>query len=176
MPKILEITELGNPVLRDNAMPVENIDDPIIQELIEDMILTVKETHGVGLAAPQVSVPLRIFVMASYPNKRYPDAPEMVPTVVINPEIIDKSNDTIKDWEGCLSIPGIRALVPRNQSVEVKYYNRHGMLLHETLNDFIARVFQHENDHLNGIVFLDILENTQDIITESEYIKLFENE
>lgn len=168
----LEITELGNPVLRLKSMDVQNVLDPEIQSLIDDMILTTKEANGVGLAAPQVGESLRLFIMSSYPNKRYPDAPEMIATPVINPEIIDYSSEMVKGWEGCLSIPGIRAPVARHKFIDVKYTGRYGKTVKERLYDFVARIFQHEYDHIEGIVFLDRLEDNSEIITDKEYFKL----
>ena len=172
MAEPLEITELGNPVLRIKAKRVRNVLDQAIQSLIDDMIITTKAANGVGLAAPQVGESLRLFIMSSYPNKRYPDAPEMIATPVINPQIIDYSSEMIKDWEGCLSIPGIRAPVARHKFIDVKYTDRHGQPVEERLYDFVARIFQHEYDHIEGIVFLDRLEDNSEIITEKEYFKL----
>ncbi len=172
MAKHLEITELGNSVLRRRADIVKNIREKEIQELIDDMILTVDKEHGAGLAAPQVDSPLRIFVMAEYPSTRYPDAEEMESRVVVNPKIISASKTIEKGWEGCLSIPGIRGLVPRHNSIRVNYTDRENNSVEATLSDFAARVFQHEYDHLNGIVFLDRMDNLQEIITEKEYVKL----
>ena len=172
MAEVLEITELGNPVLRLKANEVQNIYDPDLQALIDNMVLTTKEASGVGLAAPQVDKSLRIFIVSSYPNKRYPDAPEMIATPVINPEIIDYSSEMVKGWEGCLSIPGIRAPVPRHKFIDVRYTDRYGKPVEERLHDFVARIFQHEYDHIEGIVFLDRLEDNSEIITEKEYFKL----
>ena len=90
---------------------------------------------------------------------------------MINPKLTAHSTEVIKGWEGCLSIPGIRGLVPRYQTIEVEYINRDGKAQKQELTDFVARIFQHEHDHLDGIVFLDRLESTQDIITEQEYQK-----
>jgi peptide deformylase len=134
--------------------------------------LTVKDGDGVGIAAPQVYASKRIFILASHPNPRYPKAPKMTPMAVINPKIIYHSGKLVKDWEGCLSIPGIRALVPRWDSIKVQFTNRQGKLVKRLFNDFVARIFQHEFDHLEGIVFLDRVENTKDIITEKEYQKI----
>lgn len=171
MAEILEIIQLGDPVLRTKAQLVENIQDLRIQKLIDDLITTVKQANGVGIAAPQVRVSDRLFVVASRPNPRYPNAPEMEPTAIINPKILAHSTDIIKGWEGCLSIPGIRGLVPRYQAIEVEYTDQNGKLQKQEMNDFVARIFQHEYDHLDGIVFLDRLETTQDIVTEQEYQK-----
>ncbi|MDZ8185974.1 MAG: peptide deformylase [Nostoc sp. ChiSLP02] len=163
------IIQLGNPTLRHKAAWVDNIQDPDIQKLIDDLMVTVGEANGVGIAAPQVAKSYRLFIVASRPNARYPNAPEMEPTAMINPRIIGHSTEVVKDWEGCLSVPGIRGLVPRYKSIEVEYSDRQGNLQKQELTDFVARIFQHEYDHLDGIVFVDRLENTLDMITEQEY-------
>ncbi|MDV2996729.1 MAG: Peptide deformylase [Chroococcidiopsis sp. SAG 2025] len=168
----MEIIQLGNPILRSQAEFVENIDEPQIQQLIDDLLITVKQTNGVGIAAPQVGVGDRIFIVASRPNPRYPHAPEMEPTPMINPKISARSSESVKGWEGCLSIPGIRGSVPRDRAIEVEYSDRYGKLHKQELSDFVARIFQHELDHLDGIVFLDRLETNYDLITEQEYQKL----
>lgn len=171
MTDILQIVQLGDPILRLRAQVVENIQAQSIQKLIDDLITTVGQANGVGIAAPQVAQSHRLFIVASRPNDRYPNAPTMEPTPMINPRILSHSNEVIKGWEGCLSIPGIRGLVPRYQAVEVEYCDREGKLQKQELTDFVARIFQHEHDHLDGVVFLDRLESTQDIITEQEYQK-----
>ncbi|MCY4263087.1 MAG: peptide deformylase [Candidatus Dadabacteria bacterium] len=168
----LEITELGNPVLRREAEHVEDIGDPEIQDLIDDMILTAEAASGVGIAAPQVSKSLRIFIMAGTSSPRYPDAPKTETKVIINPEIVSVSEEVEKGFEGCLSIPGIRALVPRHKLVRTVYRDRDNNTVEETFSDFAARVFQHEYDHINGLVFLDRVESSVEIITEKEYMKL----
>ncbi|MEW6146020.1 MAG: peptide deformylase [Thermodesulfobacteriota bacterium] len=174
--KILEIAEMGNPVLRERAVEVEEIHDPELQKFIDDLIATGSNANGVGIAAPQVSVKKRIFIISSRPNIRYPNAPVMEPAAVINPEIISYSDETVKDWEGCLSIPGIRGLVPRHRSVHVKYLTREGIMEEKDFSDFIARIFQHEYDHLNGVLFLDRILSSADLMTEKEYAKLLRRE
>jgi peptide deformylase len=96
----------------------------------------------------------------------------MPPTAMINPQIVTHSSEMVKGWEGCLSVPGIRGLVPRYQTIEVEYTDRNGNLQKQELTDFIARIFQHEYDHLEGLVFLDRVEDNQDLISEEEYQKL----
>jgi peptide deformylase len=172
MVKILEIEELGNPILREKAKHVDNIGDEYIQNLIDNLTETVKAVNGVGIAAPQVNESYQIFIIYSHPNPRYPDAPKKEPIEVINPKIISRSDEMVKDWEGCLSIPGIRGLVPRHKSIFVEYMTRDRDKKTEELEDFIARIFQHEYDHLNGILFLERLDSVNDMITEKEYIKL----
>ena len=175
MMEVLSVAQLGNQVLRCQAQPINNIWDENVQRLIDNLITTVIKTNGVGIAAPQVSSSERLFIVASRPNLRYPNAPEMEPTPMINPEIISHSEDIVKGWEGCLSVPGIRGLVPRYRLIEVQYLNREGQLQRQKLTDFVARIFQHEYDHLEGMVFLDIVESTQDLMTEDEYQKKFFN-
>jgi peptide deformylase len=171
MPEILQISQLGNPVLRQRSQLIDNIQDDRIQQLIDNLISTVQQANGVGIAAPQVAMGDRLFVVASRPNLRYPQAPTMEPTAMINPRIIGSSTETVKDWEGCLSIPGIRGLVPRSRAIEIEYTNRNGELHQQELTDFVARIFQHEHDHLDGIVFLDRVESSQELMTEDEYQK-----
>ena len=172
MTSTLNVIELGNPILRHRAEQVKNIKDKSIQKLIDELMVTVVQADGVGIAAPQVAQSHRLFIMASRPNPRYPKAPEMEPTAIINPKIIAHSPETVKDWEGCLSVPGIRGLVPRYRVIEVEYSDRDGKLQKLELTDFVARIFQHEYDHLEGKVFLDRVESTLDLITEAEYRKL----
>ena len=169
MTEILQIAQLGNPILRQQAQNIENVRDERIQKLIDNLISTVAQANGVGIAAPQVAQSYRLFIVASRPNPRYPNAPEMEPTAILNPRVICHSDEVVKGWEGCLSIPGIRGLVPRYRAIEVEYTSRNGKLQRREFTDFVARIFQHENDHLDGIVFLDRLESTRDIITEQEY-------
>lgn len=180
-PQRLEISQLGSPIIRTVAKKVVGICSSEIQTLIDDMIFTCNESKGVGIAAPQIGHSLSIMIMASYPNTRYPYAPQMEPTALINPRVIDYSEEQVKDWEGCLSLPGIRALVPRHTHIEVIYLDREGKEQTVIFRDFLARLFQHEYDHLIGKVFIDRVESTQDIIMEKEYqrlmnAKLSENE
>lgn len=169
MAESLPIAQLGNPILRHQAHLVDNVHDERLQQLIDQLIATAAASNGVGIAAPQVSESYRLFIVASRPNSRYPNAPEMEPTAMINPRIIAHSTEIVKGWEGCLSIPGIRGLVPRYQTIEVEYTTRDGQLHRQELTDFVARIFQHEYDHLNGIVFLDGVESTHELLTEQEY-------
>ena len=172
MPQRLDISQLGSPVIRAKTEKVSDINTPQIQALIDDMMFTCKDSKGMGIAAPQVGHSLCILIMASAPNIRYPNAPMMEPTALINPHVISVSNESVKDWEGCLSLPGIRALVPRYAQVEVSYFDRNGKAQHVIFKDFLARLFQHEYDHLLGAVFLDRVESTQDVVMEKEYQRM----
>lgn len=169
MTEFLLIAQLGNPILRQQAQLVYSVRDERFQQLIDALIATAAVSNGVGIAAPQVSESYRLFIVASRPSLRYPHAPTMEPTAMINPRIIAHSADVVKDWEGCLSVPGIRGLVPRYRSIEVEYTGRDDQLYRQELTDFVARIFQHEYDHLDGIVFLDRVESTRDLMSEQEY-------
>ncbi|MTJ13672.1 peptide deformylase [Anabaena sp. UHCC 0187] len=171
MNELAPIIKLGNPILRQKAVWVENVQDEKIQQLIDELIISVAQANGVGIAAPQIAASHRLFIVASRPNTRYPHAPEMQPIAMINPQIIAHSAEMVKGWEGCLSVPGIRGLVPRYQTIEVEYTDRNSNLQKQELTDFIARIFQHEYDHLEGLVFLDRVENNHDLISEEEYQK-----
>jgi peptide deformylase len=173
MTEILEVSQVGNPLLRQMAQPIDRLEQSH-QTLIDNLMATLIQSNGVGIAAPQVAASWRVIIVASRPNPRYPNAPEMEPTVMINPRILRTSGEMVKDWEGCLSVPGIRGAVPRAETIEVDYCDRNGKLHSERLTGFVARIFQHELDHLNGMVFLDRLESTHDIITDQEYLKLLE--
>lgn len=171
MATLLEISQLGNPILRQSA---EAIADPICsstQTLIENLIATMKQGAGVGIAAPQVGVPQQLLIVASYPNLRYPHAPAMDPLPLLNPRLIGHGDDMETGWEGCLSVPGIRGLVPRYTTVAVEYCDRQGHRRQQEFTGFVARIFQHEYDHLQGKVFLDRVEDTQALMTEQEYQK-----
>lgn len=172
MSKILQISEIGSPILRQRSDLVIDATNPQIDELIVDLIATAHAANGVGIAAPQVAASVRLFIVASRPSPRYPHAPTMEPTAMINPEIIDRSSDLVSGWEGCLSVPGLRGLVLRNRTIEVRYFTKHGELVQQELTGFVARIFQHELDHLDGILFPDRVSRSTDLITEAEYLKI----
>lgn len=170
--KKLEICQVGNPVLRLVAEPISNPRSPEIQRLIDQLINRLRQSKGVGIAAPQVGRSLRLLIIASHPNSRYPHAPKMAPLALINPTVISHSSTVVKDWEGCLSVPGLRGLVPRYETIEVSYSDRQGQPQTTIFSGFIARIFQHEYDHLEGKVFLDRVETNLDLVSEAEYGKL----
>ena len=172
MPILRQIAQLGQPVLRQETAPVVDPGDPAIQALIDDMMATMFDASGVGIAATQVYEPLRLFIVAPYPNPRYPQAPAMEPVPMLNSEILWKSDETEKGWEGCLSVPGIRGQVPRSTRIGVRYLTRGGEVREEELAGFGARVFQHEYDHISGLVFLDRVESTTDLVSEREYLRI----
>jgi len=171
----LEIAQLGSDVIRESSIEVEDIDSPETKSFIDNLMYTCKVEKGMGIAAPQVYHSKSIFIMSSEPNERYPNAPKMQPVAIINPKIIAYSKEKEQDWEGCLSLPGIRALVPRHKKIEVLYTNQSGELINIVFDGFLARVFQHEFDHLNGTVFIDRVVSTKDIVMEAEYRKIIKN-
>ncbi|MCU0565781.1 MAG: peptide deformylase [Oculatellaceae cyanobacterium Prado106] len=171
MAEVRDVVQLGDPVLREVARPIADFEDEGMQRLIDELMVTLRQSNGVGIAAPQVAVPYRLLIVASRPNARYPHAPEMEPTVMLNPRWEAVTEERVKDWEGCLSVPGIRGLVPRYREIRVEYCDRTGHLQQQVLTDFVARIFQHEFDHLEGLVFLDRVESSQELMSEQEYLK-----
>ena len=170
---IRSVIQLGDGRLRSHAKPIRDLGDPQLQGLIDDLLATAADKNGVGIAAPQVAEGVQLFIVASRPNPRYPNAPAMAPVAMINPQILSYSDDRVKGWEGCLSVPGQRGLVPRYREIEVSYLDRHGDEHRQHLQDFVARIFQHEYDHLQGKVFLDRVEHPEDLLTEAEYQQRF---
>ncbi|HEV8311342.1 MAG TPA: peptide deformylase [Methylomirabilota bacterium] len=154
---ILKVSRLGHPVLRRSAdpVPVNEITHPDVQRFIDEMIETMHEYDGVGLAAPQVHVSRQIAVLEVESHPRYPDMPRIPLTVIVNPVLTPVGEEAVADWEGCLSIPDFRGMVPRHTAVRLEAYGRKGERIELTAKDFFARVLQHETDHLNGKVYLD---------------------
>jgi len=174
MTTVRDIAQLGAKVLRQKAEAVVDVHDVEIRQIIEAMQSTLASTSGVGIAAPQISESKRIIIVASRPTPRYPSAPLMEPTVMINPCSGILSEAQEKGWEGCLSVPEIRALVPRYKEIVVRYTDQQGGLVETKLSGFVARIFQHEFDHLEGKTYLDRVDNNADIFAESEYFKLID--
>ncbi|MBI3000962.1 MAG: peptide deformylase [Deltaproteobacteria bacterium] len=154
---ILQVARIGNPVLRRAAEDLsrDQVVSAAVQKMIDDMIETMKEYDGVGLAAVQVHESKQIAVLEVEDNPRYPRKPRVPLSVLINPKITPLSEEVEEDWEGCLSIPDLRGKVPRYTSIRVEAWDRHGKDLNFVAADFHARVIQHEWDHLHGKVFLD---------------------
>jgi peptide deformylase len=172
MTKQTHIAQLGDEVLRREAQVIDDFSEPKFHELIETMHGMMLEANGVGIAAPQLGESLQIVIIACRPTARYPLAPVMPPIVMVNPSFTLIDAELHKDWEGCLSVPGVRALVPRYRAIKVSYQDQQGYRQDIALEDFPARVFQHEFDHLQGLVYLDRVEYNRDIIAESEFFKL----
>lgn len=167
---ILKVARMGHPVLRARARQLERaeIAGAVVQKLIDDMIDTMFEYRGVGLAAPQVHHSVRLFV-ASLDEDEAPKSSDPDPIVLINPEIVAAAPDTLEDWEGCLSIPDIRGRVSRARSVKVRALNRKGERIELDAKDFQARVIQHEYDHLDGVLFFDRMKSFESLTFLDEY-------
>jgi peptide deformylase len=166
---ILKVARMGHPVLRAKARPLERaeIANPVIQKLIDDMVETMAEYHGVGLAAPQIHESLRLFVAALDSGDE--NAPPTPPVAIINPEITPVGNERVEDWEGCLSIPDIRGRVPRAREIRVRAFDRHGDRIEIRASNFAARIIQHETDHLDGILFFDRMTSFDSLTFLDEY-------
>lgn len=161
------IRQVGDPILTQVADPVVSFGDPSLSSLIENMIEILKSSHGVGIAAPQVGSLMQVIIVASRPNLRYPNAPKMDPLVMVNPTLVAASAEQAWGWEGCLSVPDQRGLVLRAQQVEVEFLTQDGILERVVWQDFPARIFQHELDHLLGCVFLE--RDPQQLLSEEAY-------
>lgn len=170
---ILKVARVGHPVLRKVAapVPVEQITTPAVQQFIDDLIETMYEYDGAGLAAPQVHVSQQIAAMEVNRNPRYPQAPSIPLTVYINPEITPLTEEMDEDWEGCLSVPDLRGRVPRYTKIRLRAYDRHGKRVDFVAEGFHARVIQHECDHLQGKVYLDRMRNMSSLTFLEEFAK-----
>jgi len=168
---ILKVARMGHPVLRERARPLDKSDikSAAIQKLIDDMIDTMHEYHGVGLAAPQVHEGLRIFVALLDED---PDAKSEA-AVIINPEIVANGSAIEEGWEGCLSIPDIRGMVPRYTEIGLKALDRAGRAIELPLKNFPARVAQHETDHLDGVLFFDRMKSFNTLTFLDEYSRFW---
>jgi peptide deformylase len=170
---LLKVARMGHPVLRARAREIERGELKLapMQKLIDDMIDTMHEYHGVGLAAPQIHESVRIFVAAINPLQEEPLSPKDEPMVFINPVITPVGREVEEDWEGCLSIPDIRGRVPRARDIKVTALDRSGARLEFTSQDFPARVIQHETDHLDGILFFDRMRSFETLSFMDEYAR-----
>lgn len=168
---IREIAKLGNPILRERAAEVapDEIAAPETQQLIDDMIETMREASGAGIAAPQVSVSKRIVLVEVGHNPRYPDAPQIPLTVLINPEIEPLTDVRETGWEGCLSVDNLRGIVSRPLRIRVQHLDREGNPQDYIAEGFFARAIQHECDHLDGILYIDRVDDTRTLTQLREF-------
>jgi peptide deformylase len=150
---IREVLRMGDPRLLGVAAPVQRFGTPDLLALLEDLRDTMAHLDGAGLAAPQIGVPLRVVIFGVRGNPRYPDAEEVPETVLVNPVLEPLGSEMEEDWEGCLSVPGMRGLVPRYRRLRYSGYDAHGNSFERTVEGFHARVVQHECDHLDGILY-----------------------
>jgi peptide deformylase len=156
---VRRILRLGDPRLREVAAPVTEFGTPELHALVQDLIDTMHAADGAGLAAVQIGVPRRVVVFGVEHNPRYPDADPVPFTVLVNPEITPLGNDRETGWEGCLSVPGLRGLVPRYTRIRYRGCDALGQPIDRTVADFHARVVQHECDHLDGVLYPERIED-----------------
>jgi peptide deformylase len=168
---ILKVARLGHPVLRQVAqpVPVERIRSADVQRFIDDMIETMREYSGAGLAANQVHTPIRVAVIEVAENPRYPEAPQVPLTVLVNPVVTPLTEELEEGWEGCLSVPDMRGRVPRYTAVRLECYDREARRVDLVAKDFFARVIQHETDHLDGIVYVDRMRDLSSLSFMAEW-------
>jgi peptide deformylase len=171
---ILKVARMGHPVLRERAKALDKsaLRQPLVQKLIDDMIDTMHEYHGVGLAAPQIHEGVRLFV-GLLDDEPGPDSEAIA---LINPEIVPQSDAKQDGWEGCLSIPDIRGMVPRYTDILVKALDRDGKAVEMRLKNFAARIAQHEADHLDGVLFFDRMTSMQSLTYLEEYSRYHSKE
>ncbi|WP_374565591.1 peptide deformylase [Nitrosomonas sp.] len=150
---IKPVLKMGEPLLLQVAKPIERFDTDELHLLIRDMEDTMESLNGAGLAAPQIGVSLQVVIFGFDHNPRYPRAEEVPFTVLINPKLMPLSDDKEDDWEGCLSVPGMRGVVPRYKQLRYQGFDQYGKTIDRTVSGFHARVVQHECDHLQGILY-----------------------
>ncbi len=148
-----EILKMGDPRLLRVAQPVREFGTPELKTLIADMFETMAAANGAGLAAPQIGVDLQLVIFGYTSNVRYPDAPPVPPTVLINPVITPLDEEIVNGWEGCLSVPGLRGVVPRHARIRYAGFDPEGRAIEREADGFHARVVQHECDHLIGRLY-----------------------
>ncbi len=169
---IRPVLRMGNPLLLQRAEEVTEFNTPELLGLIEDMRDTMQAEDGAGLAAPQIGVSLRLVIFGVDQNPRYPDAPAVPETVLINPMIIALEETMADAWEGCLSLPGLRGLVPRYQHIKYSGFDVLGQPFEIEATDFHARVVQHECDHLNGILYPQRIKDLRQFAYTEELLQL----
>ena len=150
---VRDVLRMGHPVLRECAKPVEEFGTPQLRALLDDMKETMAAKNGAGLAAPQIGVGQRVVIFGVEHNPRYPDAEPVPFTVLVNPKLVMLSREVEEDWEGCLSVPGMRGLVPRYTKLRYSGFDIEGNPIERVAEGFHARVVQHECDHLDGILY-----------------------
>jgi len=150
---VREVIRMGDPRLLSRALEVGTFDTPELHALVTDLEDTMRAMQGAGIAAPQIAVGLRVVIFGGFRSARYPDADEIPYTVLVNPVLEPLSDELENGWEGCLSVPGMRGLVPRFRQLRYTGFDAYGRRVDRTVSDFHARVVQHECDHLDGILY-----------------------
>jgi peptide deformylase len=172
----MQIAKIGEAILRQPARKVshDEFSQAPLMEFCDDLLATMLAANGIGIAAPQVFDPRAIMIIASRPNARYPNAPQMEPLLLVNPHVIASSEQKVWEWEGCLSVPGLRGRIARADWVDVSYQTQQGESKQQRFAGFVARVFLHEYDHLIGLTWLDHVASTQDIMADSVWLQALE--
>jgi len=175
---IRQIVQIGNPALREIACRVEEgeIASKKVQDLIDDLIETMRHANGAGLAATQISEPYRVCVIEVNKNPRYPYKPDIPLTVLINPKVAFLTEERINVYEGCLSVPNLRGKVDRCPEVRIEGFDRDGQSLSFVAKGISAGTFQHELDHLDGLVFTDRMNDASSLSTIDEFAANYEEE
>lgn len=169
----LKLTEWGNPILRREAkkIPLKSLNTASFKKLTEQMVFTLRKVKGVGLAAPQINKSIQFAVIEIKKSDKRSGGTGLGSIIVVNPKITFYSKEKVDDWEGCLSFPNVRGLVPRAKAIKVRYYDKTGRIQIRELQGFQARVFQHEIDHLNGVVYIDRMKDMKTLMTLGEFEK-----
>ena len=150
---IKEILKMGDPRLLEKSKPIKDLNAIDLDQLIQDMIDTMEANDGAGLAAPQIGINIQLVIFGFKKNDRYPDAEEVPFTVLINPKITPIGDEIEDGWEGCLSVPGLRGVVPRYKKISYQGIDQYGKKIERKVDGFHSRVVQHECDHLFGILY-----------------------
>ncbi|HWM85786.1 MAG TPA: peptide deformylase [Kofleriaceae bacterium] len=168
---IRKIASIGHPVLREPARRVtrEELASPAMQSFIDDLVETMRDASGAGLAANQIYEPVRICAIEVSDNPRYPYKPNIPLTILVNPELELVGDETFENYEGCLSVPNLRGLVPRGTRVRLRAWDRHGAAIEQNVGGLTAGTFQHEVDHLDGVLFVDRVRDPKTLCTWAEF-------
>ncbi|VAW98466.1 Peptide deformylase [hydrothermal vent metagenome] len=165
---VKNVLKMGHPILQQVAEPVTEFNSALLDSILVDMYDTMVALDGAGLAAPQIGIRQRIVIFCVEDNPRYPDIEPVPDTVLINPEVSFLSDELVLDWEGCLSVPGLRGRVPRCNNIKYRGYDQYGNVIERIADDFHARVVLHEVDHLDGVLYPQRMEDMSDFGFEQE--------
>jgi peptide deformylase len=168
---IRKIATIGHPVLRERSRELtrEELARPETQRFIDDLIETMRDANGAGLAAPQVYEPIRVVAVEVKKNPRYPYKPDIPLTVLVNPVLEPLTDETFDNYEGCLSVPNLRGVVARFTQVRLRAWDREGREVEQVVKGLSAGTFQHECDHLDGLIFVDRVKDTRTLTTWTDF-------
>ncbi|MFI2489578.1 peptide deformylase [Promicromonospora kroppenstedtii] len=162
-----DLVAIGDPRLKT---PTAEIEAPEARDVLDALTALLRSLHGAGLAAPQIGVSVRAAIIEVRKTEVFPDRPETGLIQILNPTILERSAGTVVDWEGCFSVPGYMGLVPRSERITVRYTDETGQTLTSEVTGYVARVFQHEIDHLDGLVYLDRMSDMTTLTTTQNYL------